>query len=240
MAAAHTPILMSTVCLSVLPDPGPVHRRYGDVMGSGELMVIFGPPAVGKMTVGRAVCERSDFRLFLNHHTVEPLADVFGMGAPAFRTLTSEFRRRVIEEAAAAEVPLILTLVWNLGGVEDAQWVASLVAPYESAGLPISFVELAADLDTRLARNRGEDRLLAKPSKRDLAWSDAHLREREGWMMNTDAQVSLPSDAVLASHSYLRIDTRHLTPGATADQILQWRSTLTTSPASSSSAGGAR
>ena len=29
-------------------------------------MVIFGPPAVGKMTVGRAVCERTDFRLRLD------------------------------------------------------------------------------------------------------------------------------------------------------------------------------
>ncbi len=186
--------------------------------------MIFGPPAVGKMTVGRAVCERSDFRLFLNHHTIEPLADVFGMGAPPFRTLTSEFRRRVVEEAAAAKVSLILTLVWNLGGVEDARWVASLVTPYESAGLPVSFVELAADLDTRLERNRGEDRLLAKPSKRDLAWSDAHLHEREAWMMNTDPDVSLPADDVLAAHRHLRVDSRRLTPDAAADEIVRWHS----------------
>ncbi len=127
-------------------------------------MVVFGPPAVGKMTVGRAVCDRSDLRLLLNHHTIEPLAEIFGMGTPAFRTLTGELRRRVVEEAAAADVPLVLTLVWNLGGVDDARWVADLVAPYASAGLPVSFVELAADLGTRLERNRGEDRLLAKPS----------------------------------------------------------------------------
>ena len=142
-------------------------------------MLIFGPPAVGKMTVGRAVCERTDFRLFLNHHTIEPLAEIFGMGTPPFRTLTGEFRRRVVEEAAASDVRTGFTLVWNLGGVEDARWVGSLVAPYADRGLPVSFVELVADLPTRLERNRGEDRLLAKPSKRDLAWSEAHLRERE-------------------------------------------------------------
>lgn len=193
-------------------------------MGSGELMVIFGPPAVGKMTVGRAVCECSDFRLFLNNHTIEPLADVFGMGTPPFRALTGEFRRRVIEEAAAAEVSLVLTLVWNLGGVEDARWVGGLVTPYECAGLPISFVELAADLDTRLERNRGEDRLLAKPSKRNFALSEAHLHERETWTMNTDTEVSLPADDVLATHKHLRIDTRRLTPEAAADRILEWRS----------------
>ena len=142
-------------------------------------MVVFGPPAVGKMTVGRAVCDRTDFRLFLNHHTIEPLSEIFGMDTPPFRTLTSEIRRRVVEEAAASGVRLALTQVWNLEGVEDARWVAGLVAPYADAGLPVHFVELAADLDTRLQRNRDEGRLLAKPSKRDLVWSEAHLRERE-------------------------------------------------------------
>ncbi|MCW2832245.1 MAG: transposase, partial [Nocardioides sp.] len=79
-------------------------------------------------------------KLFLNHHTIEPLADVFGMGSTPFRTLTCEFRRRVTEEAAAAEVTLILTMVWNLGGVEDARWVEQLVELYANAGLPISLL----------------------------------------------------------------------------------------------------
>lgn len=185
---------------------------------------MFGPPAVGKMTVGRAVCERSNFRLFLNHHTIEPLADVFGMGTTPFRTLTGEFRRRVIEEAAAAEVALILTMVWNLGGVEDARWVDQLVAPYADVGLPISFVELAADLDTRLGRNRGEDRLLAKPSKRNLAWSDAHLYEREKWAMNTDPTVPLAADGLLATHRHLKLDNSQPDPQAAADRIVAWHS----------------
>jgi hypothetical protein len=188
-------------------------------------MVIFGPPAVGKMTVGRTVCDLSDFRLFLNHHTIEPLADVFGMGTAPFRALTGEFRRRVVEEAAAADVALILTMVWNLGGVEDARWVDDLVAPYASAGLPISFVELAADLETRLARNRGEDRLLAKPSKRDFGWSEAHLRERETWVMNTGSTVPLPADDLLAAHSHLRLDNGDLSADGAAEQILAWHAT---------------
>lgn len=185
-------------------------------------MIVFGPPAVGKMTVGRAICDRSDFTMFLNHHTVDPLAEVFGMGTAPFRTLSSEFRRRVVEEAATAGVSLVLTLVWNLGGDEDAQWVEGLVAPYIEAGLPVSFVELVADLGTRLERNRGEDRLLAKPSKRDLAWSDAHLREREAWTLNTDPATDVPADRVLAVHHHLRLDTTTLSPDDAAREVLAW------------------
>jgi hypothetical protein len=189
-------------------------------------MVIFGPPAVGKMTVGRAVCDRTDFRLFLNHHTIEPLSGIFGMDTPPFRTLTGEFRRRVVEEAAGSGVRLALTQVWNLAGAEDARWVSGLVAPYADAGLPVHFVELAADLETRLERNHAEDRLRAKPSKRDLVWSDAHLREREErFVMNTDPAVPLPGDSVLAAHRHLRLDNRSLAPEAAADRIVAWLGT---------------
>jgi hypothetical protein len=191
-------------------------------VSNGELMVLFGPPAVGKMTVGRAVCERTDFRLFLNHHTIEPLAEIFGMDSPHFRLLTGEFRRRMVEEAAAADVALMLTLVWNLAGEEDARWVGDLVSPYAERGLPVSFVELSADLDARLVRNRGEDRLLAKPSKRDLEWSERHLREREQWMTNTDPAVSSAADDLLATHRHLRVDNQQADPQIAAAQIVAW------------------
>ena len=128
-------------------------------MSTGELLVVFGPPAVGKTTVGRAVCARSDFRLFHNHHTIEPLHEIFGQDSPAFGILNAEFRRRVIEEAAANDLRLVFTTVWNLAGERDATYIRGLVAPYVDRGLPVRFVELYADLGTRLGRNGGPDRL---------------------------------------------------------------------------------
>ena len=190
-------------------------------MSSGELMVLFGPPAVGKMTVGRAVCARSDFRLFHNHHTIEPLHEIFGQESPAFATLNAEFRRRVIEEAAAHDVRLVFTTVWNLAGGRDAAYIRGLVAPYADRGLRVRFVELYADLATRLDRNAGADRLAAKPSKRDLAWSAAHIREREAaFTMNTSPGAGLPGHQVLAEFSHLRLDTTDLGPGEAAARIL--------------------
>ena len=129
--------------------PRPVIRATGNSpmatvrrVSTGELMVIFGPPAVGKMTVGRAISDRTDFRLFLNHDTIEPLIRIFGFGTPAFRTLNSEFRHRIVEEAAASGTRLIFTLMWDLQEPESADWVQGLIAPYADAGLPVSFIEL--------------------------------------------------------------------------------------------------
>jgi hypothetical protein len=190
-------------------------------MSMAELLVLFGPPAVGKTTVGRAVCARSDFRLFHNHHTIEPLHEIFGQDSPAFGVLNAEFRRRVIEEAAANGVRLVFTTVWNLAGQRDATYVRGLLAPYVDRGLPVRFVELYADLATRLGRNAGPDRLAAKPSKRDLAFSKAHVLEREAaFTMNTTPGSVLPGHRVLADFPHLRLDATDLAPEAAAARIL--------------------
>jgi hypothetical protein len=190
-------------------------------MRPGELIVLFGPPAVGKMTVGRAICAVSDLRLFHNHHTIEPLHEIFGQDHVAFATLNAEFRRRVIEEAAATGVRLVFTTVWNLAGERDAAYIRSLVSPYTDRRLSVRFVELHADLATRLGRNDGPDRLAAKPSKGNLAWSEAHIREREDtFTMNTSPDVVLPGQDVLAEFPHLRLDTTLLTPAEAAARIL--------------------
>ena len=190
-------------------------------MPSGELLVLFGPPAVGKMTVGREIAALSDFRLFHNHHTIEPLHEIFGQESPAFSTLNAEFRRRVIEEAASNDLRLVFTTVWNLAGERDASYISGLVSPYADRGLPVRFVELRADFAVRLGRNMGADRLAAKPSKSDREWSEAHLHEREAaFTMNTGPGITLPGQDVLADFSHVRIDTTLFSPTQAARQIL--------------------
>uniref|UniRef100_UPI00286B1AC4 hypothetical protein n=1 Tax=Nocardioides sp. TaxID=35761 RepID=UPI00286B1AC4 len=187
-----------------------------------------GPPAVGKMTVGRAICAASDFRLFHNHHVIEPLADVFGFGSPAFDVLKDDLRIRVIEAAAEHAVSLVLTFVWPVDEVGDAEIVRRYLAPYVDRGLRVRFVELYSGLEIRLVRNAQPDRVAAKPSKRDLAWSDAHVRELDaGYRMNTDPDdPTTPADEVLRTFDHLRLDNSELTPQQAAERILAWRAQL--------------
>ena len=74
-----------------------------------------------------------------------------------------------------------------------------------------------------MAGTEARQRLQAKPSKRDLAWSEAHLRERESWVMNTDPSLPLAADVVLAEHRHLRVDNGHLDPQTAAERIVAWR-----------------
>lgn len=191
-----------------------------------RLLVIFGPPAVGKMTVGREIAARSDFRLFHNHAVIEPLLEVFDYGTPPFQRLLGEWRRRTVEEAAQAGTNLILTYVWGLELASDADEIAEYIRPYVTRQADIAFVELAADLDTRLRRNRTELRLADKRSKRDLEWSEGNVRQLERHTLNTnpaaDGVAPLPGETLLARHRHLRLDNRDLTPSQAAECILGW------------------
>lgn len=187
-----------------------------------RLLLVFGPPAVGKMTVGREVVARSDFRLLHNHAVLEPLLELFEYGTPPFMTLLKEFRRRLVEEAAEAKVDLVLTYVWGLDLEEDAEFFTEQLGIYRDAGGEVFIVELYADLRTRLDRNGTELRLLHKPSKRNTEWSDDNVRELERHVMNTTEGVRTPAHAVLDDYPHLRIDNTDLDPGEVAEQILAW------------------
>ncbi len=164
-----------------------------------ELVVVFGPPAVGKMTVGRELGALTGFPLVHNHLTIEPLLEVFAWETPSFQRLKEEFRRRILEEAVASELPgLVFTFVWGLQLAEDrdaVQWYVDLVA---GAGGTVRFVELAAPLGVRQERNNTELRLAHKASKRDRAFNDADIVALERHVMNTGA-VATPADALLAA-----------------------------------------
>lgn len=191
-----------------------------------RLLVIFGPPAVGKMTVGREVARQSEFRLFHNHALIEPLLEVFDYGTPPFNRLLGDWRAGVVKEAALSGTDLLLTFVWGLEQQSDADELTKYIRPYVEKGADVAFVELAADLDTRLRRNRTELRLAEKRSKRDVEWSDANVREMERFLMNTDRDASLgqswPATALLAEHRHMRLDNGDLTSQEAAARILAW------------------
>lgn len=182
------------------------------------LLLLFGPPAVGKMTVGRAVADRSGFRLFHNHLTIEPLLEIFGHGTPPFARLNDEFRCRILQEAAAHGQDLVFTLVWDLDDPDDVAVVETYLGAYDG---PVALVELRADLDTRLERNGTDERLRHKPSKRDLAWSDGNVREMERHRMTTVEGPGVAGD-LFRTHPHLVLDTTDLSPAEAAEQILAW------------------
>lgn len=185
-----------------------------------HLVCIFGPPAVGKMTVGHELARLTGFRLFHNHMTVDPVLDIFPFGSPPFTRLVDEFRRRIIEEAVAADLPgLVFTFVWGLESAGDRDTIASYVDIVERGGGRVSFVELAAPLEERLVRNVTEFRLDQKRSKRDVEFSRQNLVDLDAaWVMNTGGAPT-EADGLLAGRAHLRVDNTDL-PAAVVARLV--------------------
>jgi len=112
-----------------------------------------------------------------NHQAIEAILPTFPFGSPAFLRLLLEFRRHVFEEVAASDAPgFVYTTAWDVASSADRVEIDAYCQPFRCDGARICFVELEASLETRLARNRTDPRLLHRPSKRDLKASDERLR----------------------------------------------------------------
>lgn len=180
------------------------------------ILFVVGPPAVGKMSVGQAVSERTGLRLFHNHIAIELALRYFDYGTPAFHRIDGEIRRLVIEEVAASDLPgLVFTYVWAFNVPEDQALVEEYAKPFRERGARVLFVELEATQAERLKRIAGLSRLAEKPSRRDL---DASRRD----LLETDARYQLNSGGKFdARQDYLRINNTLLTPGEVAERVIE-------------------
>lgn len=153
--------------------------------------------------------------------TIEPLRETFGFGTPAFNVLNPEFRTRVLQEAHRTG-DLCFCLVWALDHPDDLRLMESYVEVFEG---DVAFVELRADLDTRLQRNRTEERLLHKASKRDVEWSDANVREMEVHQMSSASGPALAA-GLLSAHPHLVVETAGRSVDESADVVVGWLADL--------------
>ncbi len=103
-----------------------------------NLLIIFGPPAVGKMTVGLELQTLTGMRLFHNHMTIDLVLNFFDFGHPQFKTLVGEFRRRIFEEVAISDLAgLIFTYVWALDHESDKAFIEQSCDIFRARGATV-------------------------------------------------------------------------------------------------------
>ena len=181
-----------------------------------KLVIVFGPPAVGKMTVGYELAKLTGLKVFHNHMTIEIALNFFDFGQPEFHRLVNEFRRRIFEEVASSNLPgLIFTYVWALDHPSDKNFIDQCCDIFRAKGGTIYFVELEADQEERLKRNESPLRLKQKPSKRDIEASRKNLIE-------SDQKYKLNSNGdFFYTQNYIKINNTRLTASETAKRIAQ-------------------
>jgi len=181
-----------------------------------HLIVLFGPPAVGKAAIGHHLAQRTGYRFFHNHLTAEPVAALFGWGGERYGRMVHAIRAPLLKEAAAdRSIPgVVFTYVWDLDSSDETATVQQYAEFFESGGGQASFVELHAKLETRIGREGTEFRLGLKPSQRDV--EAAKLRQVEmaaKYRMNTIGQLPI-------QYPHFTLNTEAYEPEAAAETII--------------------
>lgn len=181
-----------------------------------KMVLIFGPHAVGKMTVGQAISRKTGLRLFHNHMSIEPFLELFD-GMPEKRSeLTDIVRKSVFEQFASSDqYGLIFTFTWYFDDEAHKMEVDELESQFIAKGVEVYFVELEANKKIRLQRNMSANRLEHKASKRNLDVSNKLLEEKENEHRLNSRTGEIKKD------KYLKINNTNVSPDRVAEIIIE-------------------
>ncbi|MCL2190240.1 MAG: AAA family ATPase [Defluviitaleaceae bacterium] len=183
------------------------------------LIIILGPAAVGKMTVGQALAALTGFKLLHNHMTSELARHFFpvrGEGNKEGRRLKDLFTQEILEAVAKSDNGgMIFTNMLDFDRPVGLKYIQDILDMYAAHGAKTCVVELYADLETRVTRNKTENRLLHKPEKHDIVESERLLRYSNANQRHNTHEGEYPFA------NYLKIDNTYLSPEAVADMIRQ-------------------
>ena len=170
-----------------------------------NLVYIYGPPGVGKLTVATEVARRTGYKLFHNHLSIAAIEPVFEFGTETFWRLVHRIREDVIESAAQGGVDMVYTSVY--GHPKDIPLVTRRFDLTEKHGGRVCLVKLMCDRAVLESRVVSEQRRAAKK----LSDLDAFRAS----IANVDVFSPIPGRDSLA------IDNTHLSPEEVAMRIIR-------------------
>ena len=179
-----------------------------------KFIIITGPQAVGKMTVGQELVKITNLKLLHNHMTIEILTKIFDYSRDSFRKLNEEFRIQIFKEFVKSdEEGMIFTTTWDFNDEEEWDRIYKYIRIFKDNNAQIYIVGLEANLKERLKRNKTENRLKNKASKRNLKWSEKDLlKSVEKYRFNS-------KENEIKEKNYLRIDNTNIDAETVAKMI---------------------
>lgn len=175
-----------------------------------NLVVLYGPPAAGKTTIGRDLAVLTGYRFFFNHLTVPAAKAIFPdahqpQPDKRYTQLLHKLRLDCLNVAAEAGFDTIFTIAYS--GARDDGFMQEIADTFLSRGGRVQFVELHAPAEVLLSRVANADRAALKLRK---VTNPAHLQEiLDGRNMFESVKFS----------SILRLDTSAHSPAESAHII---------------------
>ena len=170
-----------------------------------KLIFIYGAPAVGKLTVAQKLAEKTGYKVFHNHLSIDAVEPVFDFGTKSFGKLVDLIRFEIVTEAARVNQNLIYTFCYAKD--KDDAHVEKICEAVESNGGEVCFVLLTCE------RTELEKRVLEESRKRFRKASNLEILSRILDAYDLRSPVN--------NHESLTIDNTNLSPEAVAQKIIE-------------------
>ncbi len=110
-----------------------------------KLVILYGAPAVGKLSVAKAVAKIADIKIFDNHKIIDVIEPLVGRDNPRFQELIYRTHTDILKTAAAASTGNIITTFAYAANVpDDVRFMSELYEICESVGAQVYAVQLIA------------------------------------------------------------------------------------------------
>ena len=155
-----------------------------------KLVFIYGPPAVGKLTVATELANLTGFKLFDNHVSIDFVKSVFEYGTRRYWKLIEKYRLLMFKEVAKHGINIVFTFVYDK--TIDDPFVTKTIQIISKAGGNVCFVRLFCHEEELARRVRGKGRReMGKVSTKKLL---ASVLKRHGLGSDVPFQTSLRID----------------------------------------------
>lgn len=169
-----------------------------------KLVFIYGPPGVGKFTVGKQLAKITGYKLFPNYLTSNLVEPIFGQRTKKSHRLIYKYRRELIEAAAKWGIRnLISTHVYKKP--KDNNHIRKIIRIIKQYRGRIYFVRLYCDLQELFRR-------IKHPSRRKFPFKIKTIKDLKEYMRH-NVFCSIPHVKSLV------IDNTKLSPKKVAEEI---------------------
>jgi tRNA uridine 5-carbamoylmethylation protein Kti12 len=170
-----------------------------------KFVILYGPPAVGKLTTARELAKITGYKVFHNHLSVDIVKTLYDFGELKFWILVRKIREMFIKSAVEDGIDTIFTLVYDAG--DDDELVKKYFSIVENNGGEVLLVQLTTTPDILKERVVGESRKKFQKM--------SHPESLERWLKQYKLFNLIPE------RQSLTIDNSNLSPQEVARKIVQ-------------------